>query len=346
MKIRFANDDEVARWDTLLANNPDRGSVFQTSEVAQAKAARGWIARYIMVDEVAVMVHERSVPILGKVWYCIKGPGLTTEEQLKQVVTSMRTFAKKNGVFVMKIEPELPKSDALHKAFSQNGYIQSRAIQPNSSTVCIDLTPSLDAILAGLNQKGRHAIRRAERDGVEASVVEYNEENARKMYTLFEETAKGRFRIREFDYYHRFWKAFADKERGALFFAHHEGKLVAAAFAMYNGTKGCYKDGASTREKTAYGASHLLQWKVIEWMKAHGVTQHDLCGAPPADRIHDTTHPHYGIGRFKTSFNKEVTEYIGLYDIAVKPFAYRIWSLFGERVLLRLYSALRHEYWY
>ena len=115
---------------------------------------------------------------------------------------------------------------------------------------------------------------------------------------------------------------------------------------MYMGDKGTYKDGASIRAKTAYGASHLLQWEVIKWMKDHAVITYDLCGTPPSDRINDTNHPHYGIGRFKTSFNKHVTDYIGAYDIVVKPMKYKLWTRLGERAALRLSKLRFGESWY
>jgi len=100
------------------------------------------------------------------------------------------------------------------------------------------------------------------------------------------------------------------------------------------------------RERSVYGASHLLQWRVIEWAKTHGSQLHDFCGAPPASEINNPEHPHYGIGRFKTSFNKEVTDYVGAYDVIIKPTAYKIWSRIGERIVQRLHYQKYHENWY
>lgn len=346
MKIRLANSDEVARWNELLVKNPDGGNVLQMKEVAELKRARGWVPRYLIVDDYAITIHEHSIPFLGKIWYLIKGPGLTVEREITEVMQCITDFARTKGVFLVKIEPELPKNAALDVAFKQNGYIPATALQPNVNTVTLDLSGSLDDVLMSLNQKGRHAIRRGERDGVDARQVEYSKENSRKMYDLLTETASGKFRVRSYEYYDAFWRSFIESGYGALFFAHHEGRLVAAAFAIYLGEKSCYKDGASTRNRTAYGASHILQWRVIEWAKQKGATLHDLCGAPSRENSKDESHPYYGMGRFKMSFNKEITEYIGAYDIAIRPLQYKIWSKIGERIKVRLYSKIHHEYWY
>lgn len=346
MKVRFASDEEVGNWDSLLTAGADGGNVFASYEIAMVKQLGGWKPRFLMVDDTAITVLQKSVTGIGKLWYLPKGPGVKDVDQLVAIADSLKSFAKKHGVFAVKIEPEIPRNEASDKTLRQNGLIKVSPIQPNFSTVILDLAPSLDDVMSGLNQKGRHAIRRAERDGVITQVAPFNRDNAKSMYNLLAETAAGQFRLRSFDYYYQFWKAFADKGNGQLFFAFYDGEVVAGAYAMYMGQKGTYKDGGSLRKRTAYGASHLLQWEVIKWMKDHGVTSYDLCGTPPSDRIADEKHPHYGLGRFKTSFNKQVTDYIGAYDIVVKPTAYKLWRKLGERAALKLHSVRFGENWY
>ena len=115
---------------------------------------------------------------------------------------------------------------------------------------------------------------------------------------------------------------------------------------MTLGNKSTYKDGASVRERTAYGASHLLQWRVIEWAKSRGVVLHDFCGSPPSEEINNREHPHHGVGMFKTAFNKEVTDYIGCYDYIILPNQYKIWNKIGERIYRHLYFQRTKDYYY
>ena len=121
---------------------------------------------------------------------------------------------------------------------------------------------------------------------------------------------------------------------------------MAGAFAVILGTKSTYKDGASVRKRTAYGASHRLQWEVIKWAKEHGSLEHDLCGTPASDEMSNPNHPRYGLGRFKTSFNKHITDYIGAFEIPVSPIKSRFWSKYIERLVRRLYFARHHESYY
>ena len=346
MTMRFASDSEVANWDEILVHNPDGGNIFQSLELAQLKDTSAWTARYIIDESLAVTVFERAVFGLGKLWYLPKGPGLISFDELALFADAIRSFAKRNGVFVVKIEPEIERDNGSLGRFTQLGLIPVTPIQPNFSTVLVDISGELESVLMSLNQKGRHAIRRAGRDGVTTERVATTDENCQLFYMLLAETAEGSFVIRPYEYYRDFWQTFSAAGRGQLFFAHHDGRIVAAAFALILGKKSTYKDGASIRERTAYGASHLLQWEVITWAKENGATVHDLCGTPSSDAINDETHKWYGVGRFKTSFNKHVTDYVGAYDIVVSPRAYKLWMSFGERAVKSLEWRLHRRIWY
>lgn len=347
MNIRWATDDEVRSWDAFILKSPDHGNIFQSREFADQKRMGGWTPRYLTTDSgLFLTILEKSVPCLGKLWYAPKGPGVSDMRQLDTLLPALRDFARSQGVFLLKIEPELRKNPETMADLLKLGLIGAAPIQPNFSTVTLDISDDLETVMDHLNQKGRHAIRRAERDGVTVRRVPSSDENCRLMYGLLSETAAGSFRIRSYEYYHAFWQRFSDSGLGQLFFAYVDDIVVAGAYALVFGEKSTYKDGASIRERTAYGASHYLQWQVITWAKEHGAMIHDFCGAPPANEINNPQHPHYGIGRFKTSFNKEVTDYVGVFDVVICPGAYHTWQRYGEKLVRKIYDFQHHESWY
>lgn len=346
MTIRYATDEEVHQWNELLRQNADGGNVFQMKESADVKTAAGWMPRYIMADTVAVLALERTIPILGKFWYVPKGPSVANVNDLIGILADLKRFAAKAGVFSVKIESELLKDDASQNELKASGVVHSFPVQPNSSTVLIDLTPALDDVLMSFNQKGRHALRRAERDGVTVQAVELTQESIDTMYELMRQTAEGQWSLRPKEYLANYWKRFTESGHGQMFFASYEGQVVAASFGVAIGTNGTYKDGASIRKRTAYGASHLLQWEMMKWMKDQGVTRYDLCGVPPSDKLEDTSHYLHGVGRFKTSFNKSVTDFIGAYELPVNELKFMLWKSVVERIVLRLHRKLHRQEWY
>lgn len=335
MTTRFASQQEIGDWNTLIIANPDGGNVFASYEFAMQKETGGYKAHFVMVGDLAVTVLQKNAPTLGKLWYLPKGPGVTSTTGLWNILNELEQFAKKHGVFAIRIEPELSRSE--QPTLARHGLIKSRPIIPNPSTITLDISDKLDKVLTNLPQKGRHAIRRAERDGVTIKLVESTNKNCQIMYNLLSETAEGQFGVRNYEYYRTFWQRFEAANLGQLFFAYYGEQVVAGAYAMVYGAKSTYKDGASVRKRTVYGASHLLQWRVIEWAKSRGAKLHDFCGSPPSDEINNASHKHYGIGLFKTAFNKTVTDYIGCYDLIINPAKYKIWGKFGEKVAQRLH---------
>ena len=346
MNFHFATTEEISAWDELLLKNPDGGDIFASKEIADTKADNGWKPRYIVGDGLAVLALEKQILGLGKFWYMPKGPGVTTTEELQSLITPLKAFAATQGVFAVKIEPEIARTPESLSELAKMGLEKTFAVQPNVSTVLVDLTPDIDAVLMSLNQKGRNAIRRAEREGVTTRPVKLTDENMKIMYDLLSKTAEGQWHLRGYDYFKEFWTRFSQSGHGQMFFAEYEGKVIAASFGLILGTKGMYKDGASIRQKVVYGASHLLQWEMIKWMKEHGATVYDLCGTPPSDQIHNPDHPFAGLARFKTSFNKTVTDYVGCYNLPVKPGAYKLWSTIVERLVLRWHRLRAGTEWY
>lgn len=344
MTVRAATQTEILNWNNYIIANPDGGNMFASLEFAQQKETGGYRAHYIFVDNLAVTILEKNANLLGKFWYLPKEPGVTSTAELLKTLEKIKPFAKKHAVFAIRIESELAADE--QPKLEKSGLIKSKPIIPNPSTITLNTGDNLETILKNLPQKGRYAIKRAERDGVTAKLVKSTDKNCQIMYGLLAETAAGQFGIRSYEYFRTFWQRFENASLGQLFFAYFNGQVVAGAYAVTLGAKSTYKDGASVRQRTAYGASHLLQWEVIKWAKSKGSKLHDLCGAPPSREINNSDHPHHGVGLFKTAFNKTVTDYIGCYDYVISPQKYQIWTKFGEKVAHRLHYYKNHDSYY
>ena len=59
MTIRFATPDEIARWNSIISENPDGGNVMQGREFAEQKRATGWAPVYLVADGVALLDVDR-----------------------------------------------------------------------------------------------------------------------------------------------------------------------------------------------------------------------------------------------------------------------------------------------
>lgn len=348
MVARPACESEIADWDTRIQANPDGGSVYQGSVLAAQKARRGWHVRYIVTSVAAVTVWERRIPGLGALWYAPKGPGVTDPDTLARCLDELGPFAREAGVFLLKIEPEIVESPETVAAMARWGH-PAPAIQPNAHTVLLPIHADPEEGFAALPKRLRNRIRRARQDGLVVERVPVTEEAGGIMLDLMREAlVRRRLMMRDDPYYRAFWREYAAAGQGRMYIARApDGTPLAGAFVLTFGTKALYKDGGSIAHKVIQGASQTLQWEIVSDLAGDGFTVYDLCGCPPSSRIHDPTHPHYGVGQFKLGFGAPATDYVGLTDIPIRPRAAALWRRGGERFVQALYRRFtRVQYFY
>ena len=351
---RFASAEEIANWDAHVTANPNGGNLLQSEAFAEVKQHFGWKPLHLVYETADYtsynLVLEKSFPLLGRLWYLIKGPDVASVEDIPGITAANADFVKraKLGVFAIKIEPDIVLSDDATRVLDAAGLVKTHNLQPNDSTALLDIAPEENQLLRNLHSRGRNAVRRAIREGVEVHNVEPTEENFQAMYSLMTTTveAKSQVRVREYEYYRQFWTNFLKRDQGRLLFVYENGVPSVGAFVINYGRKGTYKDGGSLQKRSQYGDSHLVQWTAINQLKDLGCTEYDFCGTPPSDKLKDTSNPFHGLGLFKTSFSKTVTDFVGCYDQVLNPLKYKAWMAAGERVARQLYTRRTGQQFY
>ena len=345
MTVRFASTIEVDNWNDLIITNPDGGDIFQTAQFAGIKGANNWTPQFLVAEKMYILVLERKIPLLGNFWYVPKGPGATSTDELAKLLPELHNFAQKHHVFTIKLEPEFIETPEVIKKLKKLGLQKSKAIQA-ANTVIVDLSKSLDDIVAGFSSKARGNIRAAQKANVTTKIAPATDENCTLFYNMMAQTINGRSHVRNYEYFRNFWQSHDQAKTGLFMFAEAEGQVLSMDFIMAIGTKAARKDAASTRDHSIRGASALLELEAIKYLKDHGVTKYDLYGAPPSDQIKNPNHPYYGFGTFKVGFSPEVTDYVGCYDLIINPLRYKIWRKYGERIAQRVYRYQHKDLYY
>lgn len=345
MDVRFATDEEIATWDSLIALNPNAGQVFQLKAFADLKASSHWKPRFIKIKDIYCLFLERDVSVLGKIWYAPKGPGIVSASELSGYLNDLKDFASSHGVFVVRIEPEIIENQSSKQELLNMGLVPSIGIQA-ANTIVVDIDKPLDEVVASFSGKTRYNIRQAEKADIKIRLEEPTDENCKIFYDMMSETIAGRSYLRPLSYFKKFWQGYINSEAGFFMFAYHENNLQAIDFVMINGTKAARKDAGSTRDHSIRGVSALLEVEVIKELQKRGVKYYDLYGSPPSSRLKDPTHPYYGFGSFKAGFNEHVIDYVGCQDIVIKSWAYKYWRKFGERLAHRSHRKKHSDRYY
>jgi lipid II:glycine glycyltransferase (peptidoglycan interpeptide bridge formation enzyme) len=198
-------------------------------------------------------------------------------------------------------------------------------IQP-PDTVLVDLTPSLEQILAAMKPKCRYNIGLAQKRGVVVREQENNglyEQSFEIFYRLLTETAlRDGIAVHNIEYY----RALFEESQGEstqivpvqlrLYTARHENDDLAAIVALFRGKQATYLYGASSNNKRNLMAPYALQWKAMQDAKAFGCAVYDLFGIPPDET---PGHPMAGLYRFKTGFGGAIVHRPGSWDYPYKP---------------------------
>ncbi|MGV3102796.1 lipid II:glycine glycyltransferase FemX [Rothia sp. 32237D007AR] len=351
---RFATDAEIASWDEHVIASPGGGNLLQSASFASVKAKHGWKPLYLVYEGTTEingeeapfasynLVLEKSVPALGKIWYMIKGPGVNSVEEIPAILEANKNFIKREklGVFAVKIEPDIIADDSANAFMAKTGLVKSWNIQPNDSTAILDTDKSEDDVLKSLSSRGRNAVRRSLREGCEVERVPLTEENMKKMYALMDTVGQGNANVhlRSYDYYRDFWTTFEEAGQGRLYFTYEDGEPSVGAYVIRYGQKGTYKDGGSKPRRKQYGDSHQVQWTALtDLMKEFEIKSYDFCGTPPKSELKNKDHHHYGLGLFKTSFTKDVIDYVGVWDQVLSPVKYKAWNQAVEKIMRQLW---------
>ncbi|ABM06822.1 lipid II:glycine glycyltransferase FemX [Paenarthrobacter aurescens] len=341
---RFATAEEIDNWDKHVTANPNGGNMLQSDAYAAVKDGNGWLVRRLVVETQEYssynLLLEKKFPVMGRLWYLIKGPDLADVSDIQPALKAVAALAreKKMNVFSIKIEPDIVFLAEAGAELQAAGLVKAPNIQSNDSTALLDISAPANEVLRSISSRARNAVRRAEREGCEVLPAEPGEDTYRKLYALMQNTvnAKGAMPLRSYEYYSRFWEEFCSRGQGHFFFVYEDGAPSVGAFVINYGSKATYKDGGSTQNRKQYGDSHLAQWAAIQRMQELGCVEYDFCGTPPAARIKDKTHPLYGMGLFKTSFTKTVTDFVGCYDLVLGPVRHKLWLKGAERIFRRL----------
>lgn len=345
MTARSANPEEIDNWNNLIIINPDGGNIFQAKEFANIKKNNDWFIKYLVINDIYILVLERKIPLLGAFWYIPKGPGITSTNELKILLPDLRNYAKSKGVFAIKLESELLKTKENSTKIKKLGLAPSRAVQA-ANTVIVDIAPPIDDIIASFSPKTRASIRSAQKADITTEIAPVTDKNCKLFYKMMTATINGRSHLRDFDYFKTFWQSHYNANSGVFLFAKSDNKILSMDFIMILGTKATRKDAASSRDHSVRGVSALLEKEAIEYLKTRGVTTYDLYGSPPSDQIKNPNHPYYGFGTFKAGFNQNITDFVGCFDLIIKPSAYKIWTKVGERIAHRLHYYKHHDLYY
>lgn len=239
----------------------------------------------------------------------------------KEMLSDLRKIGEEENCIFIQLEPNIVgKKEKLLKL----GLVPSAHPLFTKYTFVLDLTPSEEQLLKNMHHKTRYNIRVAQKHEVE--IVEDNSDKAFEEYLkLTKETTKRQGFYAHSENYHRImWETLKNKI-AHLFLAKYRGKVLVAWIVFAFEDVLYYPYGASSTDNRETMASNLMMWEVIKWGKKKGLKKFDMWGALDPDP--DTKDSWFGFHRFKQGYGPEYVEFVGSYDLVIKPFLYELYKI-------------------
>jgi glycosyltransferase 2 family protein len=177
----------------------------------------------------------------------------------------------------------------------------------------VPLGPSVEATWKQIKPKARNEIRyAANRHGIRTHWV-HSESFLTEYQRLLQSTYAERQGIAP-NFPLRLYRALL-KEQDSLNLrvvsATQRGKVVAAAWILFDNDRCYWWDGASDHEQRKLSANHLLQWEMLRWCTKRGFKVYDMVGFGGRVKSGEGARP--GITQFKESLGAHAVDYAVLY---------------------------------
>lgn len=253
--------------------------------------------------------------------YVPKGT-LPTPELLEELT---KIGTAENCIFIQ-LEPNITIQDPGFKIQEKNWNLR-QAAHPlfTKHTLQLDLTLSEEELLKDMHQKARYNIKVAQKHGVTV-----REENTQEGFNTFwklteETTSRQQFFAHTAAYHQLQWQTLPHSLQkntlsSHLLIASYAGKPLTAWIVFVFKDMLYYPYGASSNEHRETMHSTLMMWEAIRFGKRHALKTFDMWGAAaPGTPASD---PWFGFTQFKERFGPERVEFIGSFDLVLKPILY------------------------
>lgn len=240
---------------------------------------------------------------------------------VEAVFSDMADQGRQHRCAFIRVRPQLERSQESLELMRRLGLRLAPMHLSVEFAGILDLRKSEDEILAGMRQRLRRALRKAEKNHI---VVEKSTDPAdiHEFYQIETETA-GRHNFVAFseDFLTKQFAAFAKNNEAVLYTAKLNGEILAQNFMIFYGNEASYHYGVSTELGTKYSGAPLLHLTAMRDARERGIERYNLWGIVEED---ETWHRFYGVSQFKRGFGVTELKYVPAHDLVLQPARYAI----------------------
>lgn len=285
---------------------------------------KGLISKGKLIDGFTLTLHK--VPKTGfSIGYLPKG-----NQPAQEVLDELVRIGKDENCIFIQLEPNLP-SDTEYSILNTESLLRPAA-HPlfTKYTFVLDLQKNEEELLAAMHSKTRYNIRVAEKHNVVVSEDNSKESFEQYLKLMLETTSRQGFYAHT-PLYHKSLFEILPKKQISNSLSYHLLNANLGSKTLTSWVLFVFKDtlyypyGASSRENREVMANNLIAWEAIKFGKKLGLKYFDMWGALGPEP--DKNDPWYGFHRFKEGYGAKLVEFVGSYDLVIKPAIYEIYKV-------------------
>ena len=324
MSYEVKTIESAKLWDDFVTSHPE-ANFLQSWQWGEFHLSRGRkiVRRGVFSGDTLIGVYTGHIEPArrGKHMQIPGGPIIdwNDDEAVKMLFADMREQATQAGCVYVRVRPQREDSPASSEALTKNGLKPAPMYLSVELAGVLDLTKSEDEILAGMRQRLRRALRKAEKNNITVE-TSTNPADIHEFYQIQLQTA-GRHQFVAFseNFLQKQFEAFAPNGNAVLYTAKHEGEILAQNFMIFYGDEASYHYGVSTELGTKLSGAPLLHMQAMRDARERGITRYNFWGIVDED---DTKHRFYGVSVFKRGFGVDEIHYTPAHDLVIKKMPY------------------------
>jgi lipid II:glycine glycyltransferase (peptidoglycan interpeptide bridge formation enzyme) len=338
-------EGERALWDQAVVTLP-LAHPLNAYGWGKVREIDGWKPSYFVAKEGdavkgMIMVLTKNIPWTGlSIMYAPKGPicELEDHETLKSLLESVREEAVRKRSIFLRIDPNISE-DRFNNAmdpFIEEGFIhlEHRWSFWNSprDVYRIDLgnIPTGEDFFNSIDRDARRCVRKSEKEGVSIRPAESLEE-LHRFYEIFSQFSveKG-FMCRQLKYQEILWREYIATGNGRLFLAVYNGEIIGGLICLLFGRKCLAMHMGTPPQYSKLQTNYAYVWESIRWAKERGCLWYSFRGVGTTPTQES----------FKRKFRPRAVALVGYYDLAFRPWLYRVFYSVEFKVLPRIWRTL------
>jgi len=312
--------DKISKeaWSQALLTFDD-GNIYQTWSYGAIRWGRENLSHLIVKNNETVVamaqVAIKALPVLQRgIAYIPWGPvwrkkgnnaGQNIMETLLQAINE--EYAQKRKLLV-RIAPQdtIEENEWLEQALSSEGYcFKARPYK----TIFVNLSNPMEHLLSASSRRWKRALKTAEQKDLK--IVQGTEDNLYQAFSTLYEEMVGRKHFNpaiDINEFRQIQQDLPEEMKMKIMICHFKEKAVAALIASCIGLRGIGLLGATGTAGLNLGGFHLLNWKMMEWMKSNGATCYDFGGYDPQSNP--------GTASFKESIDGKIVNHVGVFELS------------------------------